>query len=142
MSWLKNLSIALKALFRSGQTEKDIDDEMRFHLDRKIEANRKAGMSAKEARKAAQIAFGSVEKFKEECRDAWGLRFIRDLRRDLLFAFVAARLLENQLYRVSPLDPMAFLLATMLFSIIALSAGSFPALAASRIQPVDALRCN
>jgi putative ABC transport system permease protein len=42
-------------------------------------------MSAEEARYAALRSFGGVEQVKEECRDAWGVRFIETLLQDLRF---------------------------------------------------------
>jgi predicted permease len=62
-----------------------MDDEMRFHLECLIAENVKAGMSAKEARYAALRSFGGVEQVKEECRDAWGVRFIEALVQDIRF---------------------------------------------------------
>ena len=42
-------------------------------------------MSAEEARYAALRRFGGVEQVKEECRDAWGVRFIDTLLQDVRF---------------------------------------------------------
>lgn len=76
---------SLRPLFRKEQVEQELDEEVRFHLERQIEANIKAGMSADEARYAALRQFGGVEQIKEECRDAWGVRFIETLMQDIRY---------------------------------------------------------
>lgn len=45
MSWLKKLTLRLRALFRKGRVEQELDEELRFHLDRQIQENLAAGMS-------------------------------------------------------------------------------------------------
>lgn len=82
MGSLKSLWIGLRALFRRHETESDLDEEMRFHLEMQIEHNLAQGLSAREAKRAALVAFGGVDQAKEASRDAWGLRFITDLGRD------------------------------------------------------------
>ncbi len=73
------------SLLRSGRLDRDMDDELRFHLERHIEDNIKKGMAAQEARLAALRAFGGVEQVKEQCRDARGIRFVEDLWQDLRY---------------------------------------------------------
>ena len=75
----------LRALFRKGRVEQELDDELRFHLEKQVEQNIAAGMSAEEARYAALRSFGGIEQVKEECRDAWGVRFIESFLQDLRF---------------------------------------------------------
>jgi putative ABC transport system permease protein len=75
----------LRALFRKKELNQQLSDEMEFHLDKQIEQSIAAGMSAEEARYAALRKFGGVEQIKEECRDAWGLRFIDTLFQDIRF---------------------------------------------------------
>ena len=86
MRWQNILSLRLRSLFRRNRVEYELDDEMRFHLERQIAANRAAGMSPEEARYAALRSFGGVEQMKEECRDARALGWLEDLVRDLRLA--------------------------------------------------------
>jgi len=69
-------------LRREGQVE--VDEELRFHMEREVEAKRAAGMSEADARRRAAIAFGGVERAREACREArpgFGLETVgRDLR--------------------------------------------------------------
>lgn len=75
----------LRALFRKDELNQHLSDELTFHVAKQIEQNIAAGMSAEEARYAALRKFGGVEQVKEECRDAWGLRFIDTLLQDLRY---------------------------------------------------------
>lgn len=62
----------------------EVDEELRFHIERQIEANLAAGMPADEARRQAAIAFGGAQRTREECREArpgWTIELVlRDLR--------------------------------------------------------------
>lgn len=85
MSWLQKLTLRLRALFRKSRVERELDDELRFHLHRQIEENIASGMSPEEARYAALCAFGGVEQIKEACRDMRGITFIETLIQDLRY---------------------------------------------------------
>ncbi len=71
------------ALFRGAKLDHEMDEELRAHLDRETEQNLARGMSPRDARFAAQRAFGGVEQVKERERDARGGRWFGDLLRDL-----------------------------------------------------------
>jgi putative ABC transport system permease protein len=75
----------LRALFRKEELNLQLSDELGFHLQKQIEQNMAAGMSAQEARYAALRRFGGVEQVKEECRDTWGVRFLDTLLQDIRF---------------------------------------------------------
>ncbi len=91
MRWLDQLQTLWRALFRRRQTEADLDDELRDHLEREIESNIRAGMSPDQARAAARKLVGSVSLYKEECRDARGIGFIEAFLRDFRYAIRTAR---------------------------------------------------
>ncbi len=85
---LRMLMRRLRALFRKNDLERELDDEMLFHIEREIEQNVARGMSPQAARTAAMRSFGGgVEQFKEEARDARGVRLIEETRQDLRYAF-------------------------------------------------------
>ncbi|HUZ48064.1 MAG TPA: ABC transporter permease [Terriglobia bacterium] len=81
MRWFNKL----RTLFRKPKMEQELDDELRFHLEKQIEQNIAQGMSAEEARYAALRQFGNVGAIKEECREAWGTRFINELAQDIRY---------------------------------------------------------
>jgi len=92
----------LGALFRRDRIDRDLDDEMRFHLDQQIAAYVRQGLAPDEAVRRARIEFGGVDQIREEHRDARGVTFLDDLARDLRYgvrqlrrspAFAAAALL-------------------------------------------------
>jgi len=83
---LNRLNRRLRALFRRNEVEQQLDDELRFHLDREIESNLASGLSEEQARLAAIRSFGSVDRSKEECRDARGVTLIEDLLRDVRYS--------------------------------------------------------
>jgi len=58
----------------------------------------------------------------------------------MVLAFALTRLIASQLYQVSPTDPASFALATLLLAVIALTACFFPALRATRVDPIKTLR--
>jgi len=53
--------------FVSRKPPVDLDDELQFHLDQSTQANIAAGMTPEEARRQAGIAFGGVERTREQC---------------------------------------------------------------------------
>jgi predicted permease len=85
-SRLRSLKAAIAGLF-ARTLESEIDQDLQFHVDELAENNLRAGMSRDEARRQALIALGGIEQTKEECRDALGIRLLRDLAQDLHFGF-------------------------------------------------------
>ncbi len=80
MSWLKNV-------WRRRSQEQELDAELRFHIDRRIDDLVSAGVSRDEARRRVQIEFGELELTKDECRDVRPLRWLDDLIRDVPLGF-------------------------------------------------------
>src|SRR6059058_90202 len=75
----------IAALFRRRGLEKDLDDELRSHLEMAIEINLRKGMSPVDARREALRSFGGVEQTKEIYRDQRGLPMIETTLQDLRF---------------------------------------------------------
>jgi putative ABC transport system permease protein len=79
---------------RRGRFDRELEEEMRFHLEMKAEENLAAGVSPEEARHAAQRQFGNQTLLREVSREMWGVRSIETLFQDLRYA--ARMLLKNK----------------------------------------------
>jgi predicted permease len=76
---------SLRTLFKIKRTEREMDRELRFHLEMEAEENVRRGMAPDEARLAALRSFGGVERFKEECRDVKRNRPLETVWQDTRF---------------------------------------------------------
>ena len=75
-----------RAFTNKEEMEQQLDDEMRYHLERDTARNIESGMSPEDARREALKAFGGVDRSKEECRDAWGVRQFENLIQDIRYS--------------------------------------------------------
>ncbi|MBA2572790.1 MAG: ABC transporter permease [Gemmatimonadetes bacterium] len=82
MRWTKRWRKRLRTLLRNDAVERELDEELAFHLAMEIQKNHQAGMSPEEARRQAAIRFGGLEKHKEEVRDARVLGWVPGLSLD------------------------------------------------------------
>lgn len=82
-----------RALFRRHEVERELEAELRFHLERDTAENLKRGMSPEEARFAALRSFGGVDQSREECRDARGVRLLEEFLWDVRYGM---RMLAKQ----------------------------------------------
>ena len=74
-----------RALTHKAEMDQELDEEMRFHLERDIEQNIRNGMSPEDARYAALRSFGGVDQSKEECRSSRGVGLIESVVRDVSY---------------------------------------------------------
>lgn len=91
MSIWTDLRERVLALLRGTRADRELDEEMRHHLELDIAARMRAGATADEARRQALHAFGGVDRFREETRDARGVRPLEDLAFDVRFALRTLR---------------------------------------------------
>ena len=77
---LSELKTRLRALLRKSEMERELDEELRYHIEQQTEQNVRLGMDPEEARYAARKDFGGVEQAKERSRDARGVRWLEELR--------------------------------------------------------------
>lgn len=84
MTILKRIAKRIIFPFRKGRLEQDLEEEIRFHLEMEVEANLRAGVDPAEARRRALLAFGGMERYKTQAREARGglgfEKFLQDLR--------------------------------------------------------------
>ncbi len=87
MTWLNRLWRRVRALARKEEMDREMDEEMRFHIEMEAaELVRTRGLSPEEARRQAILAFGGVERYREEGREARGVWRLEQLFADLRFA--------------------------------------------------------
>ncbi len=84
MRWWQRL------LFRRRQ-ERQLDDELRFHLDLQVAKYVRGGMSEEEARRRTRLDFGGLEQVKDDCRDVRRMAWLETTVRDILFAVRSLR---------------------------------------------------
>jgi hypothetical protein len=82
--WVRRLTLRVRSLFMRGRVERELAEELQYHLDERAAAEIARGCSPEDARLVALRAMGGVEQRKEECRDARGTQivdhFVQDLR--------------------------------------------------------------
>src|SRR5678816_706879 len=84
---LRDLFLRLRALVVTRRVERELDEELAFHIEREARQHIAAGVSPREARARALARFGPVPLAADQCRDARGTRFFDDVVRDILYAF-------------------------------------------------------
>src|SRR5262249_48918707 len=93
MAMLNKLRLRLRALFFKSRMENELEEEVKFHLEKENEQNLNRGVGPEEARLAALGSFGGVERVKEESRDERGIRLFDEVWQDLRYG---ARMLLKQ----------------------------------------------
>jgi putative ABC transport system permease protein len=84
--FLSRLWRRLLSLLRRGRYEREMEEEMLFHLEMQIEQNLAAGIPAEEAHYAARRQFGNQTWLKEASRDMWGFRSLETLAQDIRYS--------------------------------------------------------
>jgi predicted permease len=72
--------------WRRDRLERDLDRELRYHVDRRIEDLMKAGLSEPEARRQASVELGGVPQVQEAVRDTWISRWLEALLWDVRYS--------------------------------------------------------
>jgi predicted permease len=74
-----------RRLFRKQQTERQLDSELRFHVEQRANELAEAGVAPEEASRRARIEFGGMEGIKEECRESRRVHFLDTLLQDVRY---------------------------------------------------------
>lgn len=85
MRSLTKVRLRLRSLFRKESVERELSDELRFHIDQQAAQHQAAGMTMRDARGAALAEIGGIEQVKEECRDARRVNLISDFVQDVKY---------------------------------------------------------
>src|SRR5438445_12773710 len=83
---LSDLLYRLRALFRRNAVEGELDEELRFHLEKQVQKLMQTGVARAEAVRRARMNLGGLEQVKEECRDARGVLFLETVLQDCRYA--------------------------------------------------------
>src|SRR5882757_1760792 len=82
LAYLRSLAARF---FRRSQTESELEEELRGHIQLRADDLKRSGLGRTEAERRARIEFGGHERFKEECREAIAGNFIDILIQDVRF---------------------------------------------------------
>jgi predicted permease len=91
--WLDIVRLRWRSLSRRGAADRDLDRELRFHLDRRVEELVAEGCSTREAHDRALREFGSPSSVAEQCRDTRRVHVLQHILQDLRYG---ARVLRAQ----------------------------------------------
>lgn len=83
---LHDLLFRLRTLFRRTSADRELDDELRFHLEQQIAKYVRSGMTKDAATRRARLDFGGLDQIKEECHEARGVSLLETVLQDLRYA--------------------------------------------------------
>ena len=134
----QDLLIRARALIHRREVERELDEELRFHLERQIAAHVRAGLSPEDAARHARVEFGGLEQVKEGCRDARGTRWIEDVGGDLRNGF--RMLLKDRWFAAAAVTALAACIgvSTTVFAVVNALSRGLPVDAPDRIVRVAA----
>jgi putative ABC transport system permease protein len=117
MNW-HDLKLRWRALMSQKRVERDLEDELDFHIEMQARKNALEGMSEAEAIRRARIQFGGADQVKEECRDARGVGLIETTWRDVCYALRGFRRSPNFALTVVATIALGLGVITALFTVL------------------------
>jgi predicted permease len=91
MRLLASVRSFVSAVVHRRQTENDLEEELRGHLQYRVNDLVRSGLSRSEAERLARLEFGGYQKFKEECHEAMGTHFVEMLVQDVRYGLRTLR---------------------------------------------------
>ena len=91
MRLLSTLRSLAENVFHRRAVERDMDEELRSHIQHRAEDLERAGLSRAEAERSARLEFGGYEHYKEECRENLGVHLLETVIQDVRFSMRVLR---------------------------------------------------
>lgn len=85
MSFFSDLVERARSLVFRNREERELDEELRTHMEMEAEYRRRSGQASNDAERGSAIAFGGLERVKDDVRDARGTRFVEQTTSDVAF---------------------------------------------------------
>ncbi|MFL6465464.1 MAG: permease prefix domain 1-containing protein, partial [Bryobacteraceae bacterium] len=83
---LADLWFRLRSFLRRKDLERELEEELRHHLEQQAAKHVRCGLAPEEAYRRARIELGGMEQIREECRSVRGVAFLQDLLQDVKYA--------------------------------------------------------
>src|SRR5580704_4217790 len=90
MNWFQKIRFPLRRL-QGRAIKREIDEELRFHIEQRTAENIAAGMTPEEAAREARKRFGNFQSVREECREERKADFGETLVQDIRFGLRSLR---------------------------------------------------
>lgn len=88
---LSDLRFRLRALFDRSRMDRELDEELRFHLEHETDKHMRAGMPRAEAERLAQVTFGGMSRIRDDTQDSRGVVTLDRFAQDVRYAWRALR---------------------------------------------------
>src|ERR1700733_8954650 len=82
---LSDLLYRFRAFFRRNDVEAELDEELRYHLERQVEKYIHSGIPPEEAARQARHIFGGPEQIRQQCPEARGTSLLEDALQDVRY---------------------------------------------------------
>ncbi len=89
--WWKRAAFRMRAWFGRRRLDRELTEEVEFHLEKEAEKLRASGLSDEQARAEALRRFGGVDRYREQTHDAWGGDALAATLLDLRYALRQVR---------------------------------------------------
>jgi predicted permease len=117
---LRDIVLRIRALVAPRRTERELDEELAFHIERETHKHIAAGLGPADARARALASFGPLPLAADRCRDARGIGVVDDLRRDVFYAFRTFRRAPLAAFTIVATVALGLGLVTAVFAVYAI----------------------